>query len=262
MILSIRSSIYSENSSHKPLPNSLITTYPASLMRLIQALQEVAYITPQHIKALISEAKISQAELMPWADSSHPAQDSYGRHLVFHGGHFEIMVMTWLPGDFSAIHDHGATQWGAVQSFGAAEHYIYTFKHCCLQSPIAAHYSPGMIHTVDHSLIHQMGNSSDRPFLSLHVYGCDAIADAITSNARVFDLLEGSIQYTDGGVFFCLPEDKINKRLYGIKGDKTTTLLQHRLMRDRLKTSLANRRDCALIAKQQRLEARLKRMGG
>ena len=238
-----------------------IETYPASLAKLIQSLQGVVYLTPPQIKALISKAAISQQELMPWADFTHPARDSYGRNLVFRGKHFEVMVMTWLPGDFSAIHDHGAARWGAVQCFGVAKHYVYTFEQCCLHRLVAANLFPGAIHAFNHSLVDQMGNSSDRTFLSLHVYGCDTITESITSDARVFDLLEGSIQHTNGDAFFCLPEGKINKRLYGVKGDKKTTLLQHRLMRDRLETALASRRDYALMKKRQRLKARVQRMG-
>jgi hypothetical protein len=91
-----------------------------------------------------------------------------------------------------------------------------------------------MVHAVDNSLIHQMGNPSNEPFLSLHVYGCQGARHSITGNARIFDLLEGSIQYTDGGVFFGLPEDQINQKRTGLEADRETTLRHHRLMCDRI----------------------------
>ncbi|MEL6776700.1 MAG: cysteine dioxygenase family protein [Cyanobacteria bacterium J06597_16] len=240
--------------------DDLTTVYPAKITAFIKKMQAEKYLTPQHITELVREAAISSEDLMPWADFDHSAYDSYGRKLLFYGGHFEVMVMSWRPGDFSAIHDHGATQWGAVQSFGAAKHYIYQLSHCQLHSPVAAHYSPGMVHPVDHDLIHQMGNDSQQPFLSLHVYGCCKTMPSITGNARVFDLLEGSIQYTDGGVFFCLPEDKINKRLYGIKGDMATTLMQHRLMGKRLRHALKEVRSFTMTQKLKRLKTRLEIM--
>lgn len=212
--------------------------YSINLETLIETLQRSPHFTPTQIKAIVENANITSAELMPWADFDHPVADSYGRKLVYDGGHFEIMVMSWMPGDFSAIHDHGATQWGAVQCFGVAEHYIYRFTNDLLRTLERAHYTPGMVRAVDHSLIHQMGNSSNEPFLSLHVYGCAQPNPSITANARIFDLLEGSIQYTDGGVFFCLPEDQINQRVHGIRGDRESTLRHHRQMGTRLRRIL------------------------
>ncbi|MGF1515340.1 MAG: cysteine dioxygenase family protein [Elainellaceae cyanobacterium] len=190
---------------------------------------------------------------MPWADFSHPVADSYGRKLVFHGGHFEIMVMSWVPGDCSAIHDHGGAQWGAVQCFGAAEHYIYGYRQGSLTTLKLAHYTPGMIHQVDHSLIHQMGNASDMPFLSLHVYGCASPRQMITGDARIFDLFEGSIQYTDGGVFFCLADAQIKRRHLGLWGDAETQLRHHRHMRDRIQRILAGQASSTLEEKLERL---------
>ncbi|MBK8652429.1 MAG: hypothetical protein IPN20_00430 [Haliscomenobacter sp.] len=51
--------------------------------------------------------------ITPWADFDHPDADSYGRKMAYKGPNFEIMVMSWKPGDFSSIHDHGHTQWGS-----------------------------------------------------------------------------------------------------------------------------------------------------
>lgn len=215
--------------------NSEVKNYSTNLQNLIEALRRSPHFTPRQIKQLVENANINSGELMPWANFDHPITDSYGRKLVYNGGHFEVMVMSWAPKDFSAIHDHGATQWGAVQCFGAAEHYIYRFADGLLTTEKAAHYTAGMVRAVDHSLIHQMGNPGTEPFLSLHVYGCAQPNPSITGNARIFDLLEGSIQYTDGGVFFCLPESQINQRAYGIRGDLECTLRHHQQMGDRLR---------------------------
>ncbi len=237
---------------------SSVDDYPASLQILIEKLQTSRYLSAEQVTSVLKAANVSAEDLMPWADFDHSCRDSYGRKLVFYGGHFEIMVMSWVPGDFSAVHDHGPTQWGAVQCFGYAKHYIYTLKNCVLQNSVAAHYSPGMIHAVNNSLIHQMGNESDCPFLSLHVYGCQDTQPSITGNARVFDLLEGSIQYTDSGVFFCLPDDKINKRQYGIRGDRETTLRQHRLMNSRLRQMVRLRDNRRAKEMLRRLQTRMK----
>lgn len=224
-------------------------TLPPSLSYLIARLQVTKQLTPESVKRLVLEANISSADLLPWADFDHPIADSYGRKLVFWGGHFEVMVMSWLPGDFSAIHDHGATQWGAVQCFGAAEHYVYQLSDDVLSTRATAHYTPGMVRAVDRDLIHQMGNAGTEPFLSLHVYGCAEPQGTITGDARIFDLLEGTIQYTDGGVFFHLPEEHIKRRQSPIRGDRATTRRHHQQMRDRLQRILAAKFDPIVMAK-------------
>ena len=142
------------------------------------------------------------------------------------------MVMTWLPGDFSAIHDHGLAQWGAVQCFGQAEHYTYELDRLHLCHEEALPYESGQVRLVMPSLIHQMGNAGTERFLSLHVYGCRDVRPAITASARVFELDEGCIQFTNGGVFFGFVHQRTldvetafrfeGKRLLPHRGDKVS----------------------------------------
>ena len=220
--------------------NSLFdSNLPPSIKYLIRSLKKSTILNPETARQCIIDARINVEDLLHWADFDHPVTDSYGRQLVYDGGHFEIMVMSWVPGDFSAIHDHGATQWGAVQCFGSGEHWVYKFKDNRLFKPIKTPFLPGTVIAVNHELIHQMGNRSQSPFLSLHVYGCNDKCDSITGNARIFDLWEETIKYTDGGVFFCLSESKINNRSYGIQGDRVTTLHHHRCMGDRIQKILS-----------------------
>ena len=207
---------------------------PSSLRRLIQDLQAQPHLTPLEVQQFILAAEVSAQDLLPWATFDHPVMDSYGRRMIFDGGHFEVMAMSWQPGDMSAIHDHGGTQWGAVQCFGQAAHYIYEYKDQTLTAKESAPYQPGMIRPVNHQLIHQMGNLGTHPFLSLHVYGSPHVQGEITGDARIFDLWEGSIQYTDGGVFFDLPEELINRKEFGLKGDRKSTERHHQQMYQRL----------------------------
>lgn len=236
-----------------------IHSYPTQLQQLIHRLQQTPYLTPLQTKEAVEQANLSATDLMRWASFDRPVTDSYGRKLVFDGGHFEIMVMSWLPGDFSAIHDHGATQWGAVQCFGVAEHLVYHLSDGYLSGPISAPYTPRMVRAVDRDLIHQMGNSGNHPFLSLHVYGCADGSKRITGNARVFDLLESSVQHTDGGVFFNLPEELINYRRYGLRANLETTLIHHCLMRDRVRRVLEDDDSLAQleVSQIQRLKRKL-----
>jgi hypothetical protein len=189
------------------------------IKRIIEALSACSAPEPSWLLQLVGCAGITASDIEPWADYSHSPRDSYGRQLVWHGGHFELMVMTWLPGDFSAIHDHGHAEWGAVQSFGAAEHYSYRLDRLHLCDEVALPYAPGQVRLVPPGLIHQMGNPLEESFLSLHVYGCKEAREPITACARVFDPEEGCIQYTNGGVFFGLPETEILDREPGLTAE-------------------------------------------
>ena len=222
------------------------TWLPDSLQTLIQVLSQSRSLTPKQVKQYVLAANISATDLIPWATFSHSAADSYGRQLVCQGRNFEVMVMSWNPGDYSAIHDHGGAQWGAVQCFGTAEHYTYSYNEGTLKTAAPAHYQPGMVREVDHDLIHQMGNAGTVPFLSLHVYGCPEQRQSITEDARIFNLFERAIQYTDGGAFFCLPSDKVNHQSPGLTADVETTLRHHRQMRSRIVRTLATQSSTVL----------------
>ncbi len=213
--------------------DDLNPSLPDSLKRLILSLEKQLKLTPTGVRQCLIEAQIASEDLLPWSDFNHPVTDSYGRKQVYRGDLLEVMVMSWAAGDYSAIHDHGATEWGAVQFFGLVEHYNYTFNQGILQTQAKVYFKSGDVATVDHDLVHQMGNPGPTPCLSLHVYGCDSPQGNITGNARIFDLYEECIQKTDGGVFFGLPDHLINQRQMGLRGDRETTLRHHYQMRDR-----------------------------
>jgi len=198
---------------------------PASLRSIAQRLEKDRYLKPSEMRKIVLAADVKVEELKPWADFDHPVEDSYGRKLVYKGENFEIMVMSWRPGDFSTIHDHGHTQWGAVQVFGPAEH--ATFRHSEGRISTLARWrmKAGDAVGVHHSLVHQMGNPThDTFFLSLHVYGEPENVDNVTGDARVFDLENQSIQRVDGGVFFALPPGGVKRIEKGPKPDFPTRL--------------------------------------
>ena len=207
---------------------------PLSLMRLLEQVEASDEVDPELAASLLAEVGVRPSELAPWTDFEHPSADSYGRKLVRRGSNYELMVMSWAPGDYSAIHDHGVTEWGAVLYFGEAEHIVFDEQRGLLSIADRMTTQDGMVYPVDHSLIHLMGNPRNTPFLSLHLYGRSEAAASITGGARVFDLWERRIQRTDGGVFYCLPETEIERREACPEADDDALLLHHRLMLSRI----------------------------
>lgn len=227
---------------------------PKNLQKLISLLKSTAAVTPRMVLQCVKQANVQETDLMPWADFNHPVPDSYGRRLVYENAQFEIMAMSWLPGDFSAIHDHGGAEWGAVQCFGQGEHTTFVLRDNHLHTAEQTAFKAGSIVAVDQQLVHQMGNPSNKRFLSLHVYGREqSTTGPITGNARIFDLYEGTMQFTDGGVFFCLPESQIRDRAFGLTADRETTLRHHQQMRDRIARVLETPTDAQSLIWQQHL---------
>lgn len=201
-----------------------LDSLPTAVQDLIRAIEAEESFTPSMAKRLLEESSITPQDLAQWVDFDHPDADSYGRKLVYDGGCFELMAMSWVDGDMAAIHDHGYTQWGAVKLFGEAEHAIFKMRDGRLTTAERKVFQAGDVVSVAHDLIHQMGNVGAAPFLSLHLYGCYGRDGDITADARLYELNEGNIQRTSGGVFFDLPDDSVSAREPGLEADFPTRL--------------------------------------
>lgn len=207
-------------------------TIPEKVQQLIRRIDNNQVLTPHLAQKYLAQSDLQAEDLLAWADFEHPKADSYGRLLVHDGGFFELMVMSWVDGDMAAIHDHGHTQWGAVKLLGPAEHATFKLIDGKMTTMSREVCGPGTVLAVDHPLIHQMGNIGNVPYLTLHLYGAYDVEGGVTADARLYDLDEGKIQFTSGGVFFDLPESDINRRESGPQADFPTTL--------RYKTELSN----------------------
>ncbi len=202
-----------------------LTHLPPSLQYIATRLQESPPTHPGAMRQLVLEAGVRAEDLVPWADFDHSPADSYGRKLVYQGDNFEIMVMSWRPGDFSTIHDHGYTQWGAVQVFGPAEHATFRQEEGQLITLARWRMKEGDAIGVSHQLVHQMGNPTENTFfMSLHVYGTYEAVDNVTGMARLFDLEHEQIHRVNGGVFFALPSQEYVRTEPGPRGDFPTQL--------------------------------------
>ena len=202
----------------------LAADLPIRIRRLIEAVEACDRLTPTGTRLLLEASGITAEDLAPWADFDHPKADSYGRKMIHDGGCFELMAMSWAPGDMAAIHDHGYTQWGAVKMLGRAEHAIFKLEDGTLRTAERRLFEPGSVVAVGHDLIHQMGNPGAEPFLSLHLYGCYERERDVTADARLYELDEGTVQITTGGAFFALPEDAVDRQVPGPASDFPTRL--------------------------------------
>ncbi len=187
-----------------------MTEITHGLKRLVDLIEANGEMTMSMVAEFVKTADIREEELMPYADFDHPKEDGYGRQMVIQGDHYEIMVMSWNPGDFSAVHDHGYTSWGAVQVFGPVLHHTFAIKKEEFILTKKEILVTGSIVKVNNPLIHQMGNVTSTPFLTLHVYGDNECTGKVTADARIYAVETGLIKHTTGGAFFNLPANRID----------------------------------------------------
>ena len=195
--------------SIKTLPQVLPTTIENLKISIIKILDRGERITAALVKKLVEQAQISEEDLKPYADFDHPIEDGYGRKMIYDGGKFEIMAMSWNPGHYSSIHNHGYTQWGVVQVFGNTQHFIYKNSNDVFKFAKKEILTKGAITQVVNAMIHQMGNPSSSKYMTLHIYGCNEKIGDITADAKNYELEFDRINHTTGGAFFNLPNDQI-----------------------------------------------------
>ena len=211
-------------------------TLPTSLSRLVDLIDSTIKVegklSPKRAKEVVLEANVQLEDMMEYADFGHPVEDCYGRKLVYDAGNFEVMVMSWEPGDYSSIHNHGYTEWGVVQVFGNTHHFIYNLKNEKLSFAKKEMLPSGTAIKVNNALIHQMGNATTERYMTLHVYGANTLDEGITADAHNYDLEFDRIVLTCGGAFFNLPESAIHGIIGNVKPTREVFLHYAYLLMD------------------------------
>jgi hypothetical protein len=237
---------------------------PDRLEALIQKLHQTERMTSERACHYLEKANIPVEALLPWANFEHAVEQSYGRQLLYSGGNFDVLLISWAGGDWTAIHDHGVTLWGAIQCFGPAQHVVYQYRDQVLNTIAVEPLIPNAVNPFTPGLIHQMGNPGSQGFMSLHIYGRHPgplgqhPTHTGSKSARVFDLFEETIQHTERGAFFCLAESDITQRNYGLRGDLTATLHHHECMLQRVSQILRAKGHCLQLRDQaDRLRERI-----
>ena len=94
------------------------------------------------------------------------------------------------------------TDWGVVQVFGNTQNINYCVKNNELQIALKEILQAGDAIKVNNALIHQMGNPTTKPYLTLHVYGSNSLNSDITADAQTHELEKKSHYLYFGWCFF------------------------------------------------------------
>lgn len=162
------------------------TNIPNSISKIINELNSHRLIDNALVADIVSQANLSTTDLAEFHSFNHPNSESYGRRLIYDNGNYKILIMSWRSGDFTAIHNHGYTEWGCVYFFGEATHRLYSISDDELRISQKDSFRNGQIVSVCGSLTHIMGNLSPNNFTTLHIYG---------SNTRKKDFSKDTIVY-------------------------------------------------------------------
>jgi len=181
--------------------------FSESLHYLVDTLCQTPDLNAAKAAQILEASNIVLDDLQEWLHLDHAAHESYGRKKIFENDDFQILLLSWLPHDYSAIHDHGSVQWGAVKAFGNIETATYILHGNELTTYNRYLIPKGQIDYVEYDLIHQMGNPSEKQSaISLHIYGKNR-----AGCVRIFELDEQKIKKVlCGGAFFGLKENQLD----------------------------------------------------
>jgi cysteine dioxygenase len=197
---------------------------PISLNRLVEKLEEKSEFTPIELQKIINKANISAEHLLPWADFDHPKDEGYGRKVIFSGEHFEIIVLSWAPRDFTAIHNNGFATWGAAQVFGKLEHISFRLEDNFLTTLHKEKLEEGDVISVNQNSIHQMGNPTDENVISVHIYGTPDARKNITERSTIYEIGKHETQLVNSRVYYDFKNEAIIERKPGLKADRLTEI--------------------------------------
>jgi len=179
------------------------------LRKLIHDIKNQPIVDNSILAGIVECHKLTEKDIAPFVSYNHGNNESYGRKLIYDNGNFKILLMSWKCGDFTAIHNHGSTEWGSVYFFGEATHRLYEVNKDELKLVRKDNFHKGQIASVCGDLTHIMGNSSDENFTSLHIYGSNTLRNEASVYVKVYVPEFQKIVTTFGSAYLNMTKDLV-----------------------------------------------------
>lgn len=142
-------------------------------MNLESAIQELKYKAKEmklpDLRRFIANLKPEKQEIQQYIQFT---DDRYARNLVCKTSDFECLLLCWLPGQRSPIHDHGDSICAVytVEGVLCADNYRKT-ANGHIRADYSEDFRPGSVLSIQTTEIHQVSNLQDsRKLISLHFY--------------------------------------------------------------------------------------------
>lgn len=191
------------------IKSNMSSRIPEKVVKLSRKIEARDPVDFSFIKEAVAGAGISANEFENHSSFSHPPDQSYGRILLHESRRLKIFLMCWTPGDFTAIHDHGSTDWGGVVALGDFTHRVYRFEDGLLRLRSNSPFGEGQVACLTGDLIHMMGNTGNKNIMSLHIYGSDSGNGSLAKKSRVYLPESRKVITTNGPAFLNCPREAI-----------------------------------------------------
>ena len=122
------------------------------------------------MRDFLSIARFYAARPNDWPLAPRFDPTSRWYHRLLADDQHEVWLLTWLPGQGTDLHDHGDSAGAFVVVTGALTETVVAETGNGIRQ-VRNEFAAGKGHGFVRHHIHQVTNGSDRPTVSLHVYG-------------------------------------------------------------------------------------------
>lgn len=175
--------------------------YPEPIRVLINEIENSSKVTSKALIGTLERLNLKAGDFTDFTDFDHSPELSYGRTKLYQGKNFVIFLMSWGLGDFTAIHNHGQSDWGAVTFLGNMDHRLYRNENGNLILVDKSIIPTGSVVPVKGNLVHAMGNLSTETALTLHVYGSHANISAPNSTSNIYEFEKKQVRISTGEAY-------------------------------------------------------------
>ena len=198
-------------------------SYPPRLKALLAEIESTEQISSQLLIRILKSYDLKADDFAEFTDFGHDPRHSYGRTKLHTGKNFVMYLMSWAHNDFTAIHNHGLTDWGAVVFLEDVDHRLYTLEDNHLLLAARSSIPMGTMVPVKGDLIHSTGNNAEKPSMSLHIYGSHLPLGVPNNPSRVYEPEKKRVRITSGAAFLNGTEN-LSEPEPGITTDEATLL--------------------------------------
>ncbi len=197
---------------------------PLKLRNLIQYIESVDQIENSQLIEMTLNSGILANDLDEFSEFNHDQLVSYGRRVLYVGKNFSIYLMSWAPGDFTAIHSHGRCDWGVVLFLGDINHRLYTVDGNVVRLKSADVIPGSTVVGVKGELVHAMGNLRSGGVMSLHIYGSNNRLSNANDFSKVYELENKVVKITNGAAFINISAPFVKNSEPGPGCDRATLI--------------------------------------
>jgi len=194
----------------------------STIKKIVDAIEGQKQVDNSWLVSFLQRIDIKPESLSKYQDFTHGNDKSYGRKVVYEGANFIVYVMSWAPGDFTAIHSHGFSDWGSVVFFADTNHRLYEADGQKIRLAGKSIIPKGSVVPVTGDFVHAMGNLTDTPFITLHIYGSNKAISNANDFSLVYEIEKKQIQTTSGAAYINISENLSKKTVHGLQTNVET----------------------------------------